>query len=100
MGGRHERPDHAVQWSTAFYGTHPRNGCRPCLPAGPLFAGWLFCLGAKAQRRNGMHSSLIGKIQKAHLYAEEPDRVIVNEFSATFRGDHSSYLVSYREGQW
>ena len=47
-----------------------------------------------------MHSSLIGKIQKAHLYAEEPDRVAVNEFSATFRGDHSSYLVSYREGQW
>ena len=44
-----------------------------------------------------MHSSLIGKIQKAHLYAEEPDRIAIDEFSATFRGDHSSYLVTYRE---
>jgi hypothetical protein len=34
-----------------------------------------------------MHSSLIGKIQKAHLYAEEPSRVEVHEFSASFRGE-------------
>jgi hypothetical protein len=47
-----------------------------------------------------MHSSLIGKIQKAHLYAEEPERLGVEEFSATFRGDHDSYVVSFREGQW
>jgi hypothetical protein len=47
-----------------------------------------------------MHSSLIGKIQKAHLYAEEPDRVAVEDFSATFRGDHDSYHVSFRDGQW
>ena len=47
-----------------------------------------------------MHSSLIGKIQKAHLYAEEPERVDVRDFSATFRGDHDSYLVSFHDGQW
>lgn len=47
-----------------------------------------------------MQSSLIGKIQKAHLYAEQPDRVDVQAFSATFRGDHDSYTVSYRDGQW
>ena len=47
-----------------------------------------------------MHSSLIGKIQKAHLYAEEPERIAVETFSATFRGDHDSYLVSFRDGQW
>lgn len=47
-----------------------------------------------------MHSSLIGKIQKAHIYAEEPERLSVQEFSATFKGDHDSYLVSFREGQW
>jgi len=47
-----------------------------------------------------MQSSLIGKIQKAHFYAEEPDRVDVQAFAATFRGDHDSYMVSYRDGGW
>jgi hypothetical protein len=47
-----------------------------------------------------MHSSLIGKIQKAHLYAQEPDRIEVQEFTASFRGDHDRYVVSYRDGRW
>ena len=33
-----------------------------------------------------MQSSLIGKIQKAKAYAEEPDRVQFNNFSLNFRG--------------
>ena len=47
-----------------------------------------------------MQSSLIGKIQKAHLYAQEPDRVAVQEFSASFRGDHDSYTVTFKAGAW
>lgn len=47
-----------------------------------------------------MHSSLIGKIQKAHLYAEEPERIEVHEFSASFRGDHNTYVVGYHDGRW
>ncbi len=47
-----------------------------------------------------MHSSLIGKIQKANLYAQEPDRVNFQQFSATFRGEHDSYTVSYNQGTW
>ncbi len=47
-----------------------------------------------------MHSSLIGKIQKANLYAQEPDRVNFQQFSATFRGEHDSYTVSYNGGAW
>ncbi len=47
-----------------------------------------------------MHSSLIGKIQKAHLYAQEPERIEVHEFSASFRGDHDGYVVSFRDGRW
>ena len=46
-----------------------------------------------------MQSSLIGKIQKAHLYAQEPDRVEVTSLSARFRGDHDTYTVTF-EGQW
>ena len=47
-----------------------------------------------------MHSSLIGKIQKANLYAQEPDRVNFQQFSATFRGEHDSYTVSFDQGVW
>ncbi len=47
-----------------------------------------------------MQSSLIGKIQKANMYAREPERVIFSEFSTTFRGEHDSYDVSFRAGQW
>ena len=47
-----------------------------------------------------MQSSLIGKIQKAHLYAQEPDRVSVQGFSAEFRGEHDTYQLAFRDGKW
>jgi len=47
-----------------------------------------------------MQSSLIGKIEKAKRYAQEPDRVTLSEFSADFRGDHNSYTVSYKDKKW
>lgn len=47
-----------------------------------------------------MQSSLIGKIQKAQLYAEETDRLDIQELSAKFRGDHDTYTVAYRDGHW
>jgi hypothetical protein len=47
-----------------------------------------------------MHSSLIGKIEKARRYAQEPDRIKLQEFTAEFRGEHSSYTVTYRNQKW
>ena len=47
-----------------------------------------------------MYSSLIGKIEKAKRYAQEPDRISIKQFSATFRGDHSEYEVSYQGSGW
>ena len=47
-----------------------------------------------------MHSSLIGKIQKANRYAQEPERIGFQQFSANFRGEHDSYTVSYNNGTW
>ena len=47
-----------------------------------------------------MQSSLIGKIEKARRYAEEQDRITLNEFSAEFRGEHNSYTTSYKDGEW
>jgi hypothetical protein len=47
-----------------------------------------------------MQSGMISKIQKAHQYAEEPDRLMLVEFRTTFRGDHGEYEVEYRGGHW
>ena len=47
-----------------------------------------------------MESSLIGKVEKAKRYAQEPDRVTLSEFAAEFRGDHNRYIVSYKAKKW
>ncbi|MCC7369598.1 MAG: hypothetical protein IT306_14310 [Chloroflexi bacterium] len=47
-----------------------------------------------------MQSSLIGKIQKANLYAREPDRVTFNDFSASFRGENDSHTISFTSNHW
>jgi len=47
-----------------------------------------------------MHSSLIGKIEKAKRYAQEPDRVRFSRFELVFKGEHDEYPVSYDNGTW
>ncbi|MCL5961366.1 MAG: hypothetical protein M1358_18995 [Chloroflexi bacterium] len=47
-----------------------------------------------------MHSSLIGKIEKAKRYAEERDRINFSELKVTFRGEHDVYDVSLHDGCW
>ena len=47
-----------------------------------------------------MQSSIIGKVEKAKRYAQEPERVKLSEFSVDFRGEHHSYTVAYKDGNW
>lgn len=47
-----------------------------------------------------MHSSLISKIEKARLYAQERERVSFHRFTATFRGEHDTYTITYDAGRW
>jgi len=47
-----------------------------------------------------MRSSLIGKIEKAKRYAQEPGRVTLSSFTAHFHGDNASHKISYAEGKW
>lgn len=47
-----------------------------------------------------MQSSLISKIQKANIYAREPDRVTFGELSTTFRGDNETHTVAFRDERW
>jgi hypothetical protein len=47
-----------------------------------------------------MNSSMIGKIEKAHRYAREPERITFETFTASFRGSHDDYTVSLTEHGW
>ena len=47
-----------------------------------------------------MHSSLIGKVEKANRYARELDRISFDRLALTFRGDNDTHHVSLDAGQW
>jgi hypothetical protein len=47
-----------------------------------------------------MDSGMIGKIQKAKLYAEEPERVCFDQFRVMFQGTNGKHTVSYETGAW
>ncbi len=47
-----------------------------------------------------MDSGIIGKIEKARRYAEEPTRIVFSAFECTVQGDNSPHTVSYDKAQW
>lgn len=48
-----------------------------------------------------MHSDLIGKIEKARRYAQEPERVQISEFKANVHGDNgTSHTVELKNDEW
>jgi hypothetical protein len=47
-----------------------------------------------------MNSSMIGKIEKAHRYAREPERVRFVSLQANFHGGHDDYVVSLTDDGW
>ena len=47
-----------------------------------------------------MNSSMIGKIEKAHRYAHEPERVKFTTFEATIAGDNDDYHVALTPEGW
>jgi hypothetical protein len=47
-----------------------------------------------------MDYGMIGKIQKAKRYAQERDRIHINNFQVTFNGENNSHSVHYDNGDW
>jgi hypothetical protein len=47
-----------------------------------------------------MDSSMIGKIEKSMLYAQEPERIQFDSFELTFNGDHTEHVITYDHGSW
>jgi hypothetical protein len=47
-----------------------------------------------------MDSAMIGKIEKAILYAQEPERISFDRFEVTFTGNHKKHQITYDHGEW
>ena len=47
-----------------------------------------------------MNSSMIGKIEKAHRYAHEPERVKFTTLESTISGDNDEYHVKLSPDGW
>ena len=47
-----------------------------------------------------MDYGMIGKIEKAKRYAEQPDRVTLLDFEASFKGDNNVYKVRFENLKW
>jgi hypothetical protein len=47
-----------------------------------------------------MDSGMIGKIEKAIQYAEEPERITFERFEVTFEGTHKPHNITYDRGHW
>ncbi len=47
-----------------------------------------------------MDTAMIGKIEKAIRYANEPERITFNSLTALFRGDNSTYTISMTPEGW
>lgn len=47
-----------------------------------------------------MHSDLIGKIEKARRYAQEPERIVLDGLNARFHGGNNDHQITLTEGRW
>ncbi|NIP25207.1 MAG: hypothetical protein GWO38_15665 [Phycisphaerae bacterium] len=47
-----------------------------------------------------MDAAMIGKIEKAMQYAQEPDRLSFQNFQVIFKGDHHNHTITYEAGDW
>lgn len=47
-----------------------------------------------------MDYGMIGKIEKARRYAQEPERVTFLSLQAEFKGDNNNYLITLKDDAW
>ncbi|MDA0815435.1 MAG: hypothetical protein O2924_02540 [Chloroflexi bacterium] len=47
-----------------------------------------------------MNSGMIGKIEKAHRYAEERQRFEVEQLSVTIHGNNGDHRVTFADREW
>lgn len=44
--------------------------------------------------------NIVSDVKKSKRYSEEPERIEITQFHATFRGDNKDHIVTYDNGKW
>jgi hypothetical protein len=60
----------------------------------------LTVLRSTSNKEANMHSDLIGKIEKARRYAQEPERIALGELKASFRGGNNNHTITLSDDKW
>lgn len=47
-----------------------------------------------------MDTGMIGKIQKAKMYAEQPERIRIEALTVRFDGTNNDHLVTLKDNHW
>ena len=47
-----------------------------------------------------MDYGMIGKIEKAKRYAQEPERFCFESFEITFHGDNNNHIIKFQQGSF
>jgi hypothetical protein len=47
-----------------------------------------------------MDYGMIGKMEKAKRYAQQPERFLFNRFEVTFHGDNNTHKVRFEDGKF
>ncbi len=47
-----------------------------------------------------LDSGMIGKIEKAIVYSQQPERITFEKFNVTFEGNHAEHTIAYNDGNW
>ncbi len=47
-----------------------------------------------------MDYGMIGKIEKAKRYAEQRDRIHIDELTVTFEGENNPHVVNFSNNEW
>lgn len=83
-------------WSCSCPGFNTHHICPHIMALEKLFKPFL----NREPLRYAEGQNIVSDVRKSKQYSEEPDRITIREFSASFRGDNREHRISYNNGVW
>lgn len=90
------------RWHCGCHTFEQFGSCAHVMAAQRLLAPMLPAAGSyeRTPWTNDPGSSIIGKLEKARRYAEEPERFALTSLDAIFNGSNGFHHLTVRDGQW
>lgn len=85
------------QWHCDCKAFNNRGVCAHIMTLERVLADWV---SPASLPSSGYDATMIGQIDKSRHYAQEPERIHFQKFTAVFSGNHNSHTVKYNEATW